>query len=76
MFSELGIPHHVSHFYANYQNETAVFSIVPVELIAGSVPPRQRRLVEAWAELRQDELKEGWKLLQAGRLPSSIEPLK
>jgi len=34
----------------------AVISLEPVELIAGSLPRRQRRLVEAWAELHQEEL--------------------
>jgi len=31
----------------------AVFSIEPIELIAGGLPSRQRRLAEAWAELQQ-----------------------
>ena len=39
-------------------------------------PRRQRRLVEAWAELHQDELKEDWSTLQEGRSPEPIEPLK
>src|SRR5207245_6099180 len=30
--------------------------IDPIELIAGSLPKRQQRLVEAWAELHQSEL--------------------
>jgi len=62
--------------HAYYQHETAVFSIEPVELIAGAFPKRQRRLVEAWAELHQKELLEDWALLQAGKLPRSIAPLQ
>jgi hypothetical protein len=76
MFSEPGAPHHVPHFHAYYQEETGVFSIKPVELIAGSVPPCQRRLVEVWAELHEDELMADWKLLHAGRRAAPIEPLK
>lgn len=34
----------------------AVYTIDPVELSAGSLPRRQQRLVEAWAELHQAEL--------------------
>jgi len=45
----------------------AVFSISPVALISGSIPQRQQRLVEAWAELHQDELLSDWNLLQEGR---------
>ena len=76
MFAEAGVPHHVPHFHAYYQEDVGVFSIDPVEMIAGAFPPRQRRLVEAWAELRQVELREDWALLQAGRRPRPIEPLR
>ena len=63
-------------FHAYYQNDVAVFSIDPVESIAGSLPRRQQRLVEAWAELHQHELLNDWELLQAGQIPVPINPLK
>src|SRR5438105_3338632 len=56
VFMELGGPHHTPHFHAYYQEEVGIFSIYPVELVAGSLPKRQLRLVEAWAELHQAEL--------------------
>lgn len=37
---------------------------------------RQRRLIEAWAELHQEELIDDWNRLQAGQRPLPIEPLK
>jgi hypothetical protein len=76
MFAEGDEPHHVPHFHAYYQDDVAVFSIDPVELMAGALPVRQRRFVEAWAELHQSELREDWSLLQAGRMPLPIEPLR
>ena len=76
MFAEAGSPHHVAHFHAYYQGGTGIFSIDPVELIGGSLPTRQRRLVEAWAELRQAELTADWQRLQEGRKPMPVEPLK
>ena len=76
MFAELGSPHHVAHFHAYYQEGVGIFSIEPVELIAGSLPMKQRRLVEAWAELHQAELTADWERLQQGRKPVPIEPLK
>ncbi|MEK6614604.1 MAG: DUF4160 domain-containing protein [Bacteroidota bacterium] len=76
MFMESGERHNVPHFHAYYQNDIAVFSIQPVELIAGNLPRRQLRFVEAWAELHQQELSNDWKLLQSGHLPVPIEPLK
>jgi hypothetical protein len=47
MFSEAGAQHHVAHFHAYFQREAAVFSIRPVEMIAGTFPQKQRRLAEA-----------------------------
>ena len=76
MFAEAGSSHHVAHFHAYHQDEIGIFSIDPIEMIAGSLPTRQRRLVEAWAELHQDELKVDWQQLQEGRKPAPIEPLK
>ena len=42
MFAEPGAPHHSAHFHAYYQSEIGIFGIDPVELIAGSLPRRQR----------------------------------
>jgi len=76
MYAEAGEPHHVRHFHAYHQNDVAVFGIDPIELIAGTLPARDRRLVEAWAELHQNELLVDWERLQAGQRPLPIEPLK
>jgi hypothetical protein len=76
MFAEAGAPHHTAHFHAYYQDEVGIFGIDPVELISGSLPRRQMRLVEAWAELHQVELMRDWRSLQEGRSPAPIEPLK
>jgi hypothetical protein len=76
MFAEVGSSHHAAHFHVYYQGEVGIFSIDPVELIAGSLPKRQRRLVEAWAELHQAELRVDWQRLQEGQAPEPIEPLK
>ena len=75
MFMEAGTHHNSPHFHAYYQDEVAVFTIQPVELIAGSLSRRQSRLVEAWAELHQNELMKDWQLLQDGKLPFPINPL-
>ncbi len=64
------------HFHTYYQENAAVFSLDPLELIAGSLPRRQQRLVEAWAELHHAELVAAWEALQHGQIPHSIEPLK
>jgi Domain of unknown function (DUF4160) len=76
MYAEAGGPHHRPHFHAYYQQEIAIYGIDSVELIAGSLPRQQQRFVEAWAELHQQDLLENWKLLQEGRVPAKIEPLR
>jgi hypothetical protein len=76
MFAEPSERHHTPHFHAFYQEHVAVFSISPVALVAGSIPQRQQRLVEAWAELHQDELLADWNLLDQGRRPAPIAPLQ
>jgi len=76
MFAELDAPHHRPHFHAYYHEQVAVYAIDPLEMIGGSLSKRQQRLVEAWAELRRDELAANWKLLQQGRRPFPIKPLE
>lgn len=76
MFAERQAPHHRSHFHAYYQDAAAVFAIEPVELINGSLPRPQQRLVEAWAEIHKAELIADWERLQAGEPPLKIEPLR
>ncbi|MBM3836055.1 MAG: DUF4160 domain-containing protein [Verrucomicrobia bacterium] len=76
MYRELGEPHHRSHFHAYYQEHAAVFTIDPMDMVEGSLPNRQRRLVEAWAELHRAELLSDWDLLSRGQKPEPIEPLK
>jgi len=75
MYSELGEPHHTPHFHAYYQEHVGVYGINPVERIAGTLPRRQHRLVEAWAELHMLELLDDWSLLQEGDRPNPIDPL-
>jgi hypothetical protein len=76
MYAEAGEPHHRPHFHAYYQRDVAIYGIDPVDLIAGSLPRPQQRLVEAWAELHRLELMVNWERLQGGHLPARIEPLR
>jgi hypothetical protein len=43
MYVEPSTAHHVPHLHAYYQDEVAVYSIDPIELISGSLPKRQQR---------------------------------
>jgi Domain of unknown function (DUF4160) len=76
MFVEPGGPHNRPHFHAYYQEAAAVFAIDTLELMGGSLPRKEQRLVEAWGEIHQVELEDDWRRLQEGREPFKIEPLK
>ncbi|MCB0196339.1 MAG: DUF4160 domain-containing protein [Anaerolineae bacterium] len=75
MYFEANAPHHRPHFHAYYQNEVAIYAIDEIELMAGSLPKRQSRLIEAWAEIHQEELLSDWDRLQNGQPPLPIDPL-
>lgn len=68
--------HNPPHFHAYYGEHRATIDINTCELIEGSLPKKQLKLVLAWAELRKDELKANWKLAMNSELPFKIEPLK
>jgi len=76
MFMEVEARHSVPHFHAYYQEHVGIFGIHTADLLAGSQPKRQRRLVEAWAELHREELVDDWNALQQGRLSKAIQPLQ
>jgi len=76
MFVEAGGPHHRAHFHAYYQGQAAVFAVDTIVCLGGALPVVQRRLVEAWAEIHRAELQQDWDLLQSGRPPLKIDPLR
>lgn len=76
MYVEADSQHHSPHFHAYYQEAVAIYNIESIELMAGKLPQRQQRFVEAWAELHHKELLENWERLQKGHAPIKIEPLK
>jgi hypothetical protein len=76
MFVETSTSHHRPHFHAYYQKDVAIYAIDQIELLAGHLPTRQQRFVEAWAELHQEELLNDWQRLQSGQPPLKIDPLQ
>jgi hypothetical protein len=49
---------------------------VAVTLIEGTMPNKQRKLIVAWMEIRQEDLQANWILLQAGQEFFRIAPLQ
>mgnify|MGYP006451039629 FL=1 len=75
MYPEIGGQHSRPHFHAKYQDDEVVISVDKIEILAGELPRKQSRLVIAWAEIHQEELKIDWDLLQKGKQPIKIKPL-
>ena len=71
-FNEHGIP----HFHAERDEHAAVISIQPTELLAGSLPKRDLRLVLAWAHLHEPELLANWERARQSEKLAWIEPLR
>ena len=53
--------HGPPHFHARHAEGNAKIRIDSLEVIESNLPRRQLRFVLAWAELRQDELRENWR---------------
>ena len=68
--------HAAPHFHAKYGGNEAVYSIPDGDLLAGSLPKRQERLVQGWATLRAAELEQAWQRAVNMVPPGQVEPLK
>ena len=67
--------HHVPHIHAEYQGETAVYSIIDGKLLAGKLTPKKQKLVVAWIEIHHDDLLADWELAVNGKNPFPIRGL-
>jgi len=68
--------HKLPHIHAFYGDDEATFDIATGNILAGKFPPKERKLVETWILLRQNELMADWKLAVNGEVPYKIEPLR
>lgn len=50
--------HAPPHFHAEFQDYRAIINISKAELMEGYLPPKQLKLVVAWAILHEEELLE------------------
>lgn len=68
--------HPEPHFHATYGEHEAKVTIEEPEITSGFLPPRQARLVLAWAEMRRDQLLENWMRARGSEKLEPIEPLR
>jgi len=67
--------HPPPHFHAVYAEHQARIEIETGDVLSGSLPRRQLRLVQAWTELHREDLLVNWELAMNGETPLPIAPL-
>ena len=67
--------HQTPHIHAEYQGETAVYSIPEGELLAGKLPLQKQKIVVAWIEIHKEDLIADWQLAVNGKPPFKIKGL-
>lgn len=68
--------HQPPHFHAVYGGEEVIVSIRELEVMEGSMPGKQLKMVLGWAAMRQDELLDNWALAEKNQELFPIEPLR
>jgi len=66
--------HNKPHIHAIYGDHEAVIA-VDGELLAGSLPKKQYRIVDGWLSLREDDVYRAWNQAVRGEQFSKVDPL-
>ena len=67
--------HHEKHIHVRYNEQEAVYNLNS-KLIEGTIPYKQKKLVEAWIFIHKEELESLWILMQERGEYFKIDPLK
>ena len=68
--------HRPPHFHASYGGDEVIVSIKDIEVLEGSMPGKQLKMLLGWAAYHQDELEENWALAEKKQELFAIEPLR
>jgi Domain of unknown function (DUF4160) len=69
--------HHAGrpHFHAQYGDDEATVDVESLELLAGELPVRARRLVREWARERRAQLRDNWIRARCKQPLVPVDPL-
>lgn len=59
MYQEIGGHHNEPHIHIKY-NEYEMSMAISGKVLGGKLPKKQKKLVEAWIAIHEDELKATW----------------
>lgn len=76
MFYDDNERHHTPHIHASHGDFRASISIETGEVLAGSLSARDLKLVQAWIELRREDLYADWALALQHQPLLGIKPLE
>ncbi len=68
--------HKVPHIHVQYNEFEAIYAIESGDILAGNLPRKQAKMVEAWIEIHKEDLLADWQLAVNGEVPFRIDPLK
>ena len=68
--------HNTPHIHVHYQDDATIIEIPTGKLLEGNLPRPKQKLVDAWIELRKEELMADWQLAINGESVFKIAPLK
>ncbi|MEI6286232.1 MAG: DUF4160 domain-containing protein [Bacillota bacterium] len=74
LYSDTG-QHNKPHFHVYYAEHEASVG-VDGELLAGKLPPKQLKLVQAWTIIHEEEVYQAWNNAVNNKPFGKIEPLK
>jgi len=69
------IDYNPPHFHAFYGENVARFNFNG-EIIEGTLPDKQIKLIQAWVELHRNELEANWELAKNSERPFKVLPLR
>ena len=75
MFEDTG-RHNSPHIHVRYAGQKASIAIEDGCVLAGAIPSKQMKMVQAWIEIHKDELLADWELAISGEQPFRIAPLQ
>ncbi|MGB5159187.1 DUF4160 domain-containing protein [Desulfobacterium sp. N47] len=68
--------HNLPHIHIRYQDNNASVSIEDGNILEGTLPAKQFKMVQAWIEIHKEELMVDWELAVNGEEPFRIAPLQ
>ena len=68
--------HQPPHFHATYGGNEVTILIKELEVLSGSLPHKQLKMLLGWAAFHQEELMENWELAENMQELFQIEPMK